>query len=201
MACLSRQEAGSGAGARCWCMERAGGRDQISGSCGVRTFPQGKRAPREEAWEQSSPSFSVNPVFDPAETARKPGSVEPSCLSRLESVPRPNSEAQGALTLGGTGGGPQGTQPGQEVFVCGSDLRPLGLGHRELVGQWDWGQDGASPAGESPQGPGIVGSHPVGSGAQVLPLQGPGHAPIERAKTLLGSKTLSAGLAASCGHL
>lgn len=79
-----------------------GGRDQISGSCRVRTFPQGKRAPRE-AWVQSSPSFSVNPMFDPAEDSKeaRAGGAHLS-VSGTGQSPHPNSEAQEALTLGST---------------------------------------------------------------------------------------------------
>lgn len=116
MACLSRQEAGRGVAGSV-----QGGRDQISGSCGVRTFPQGKRAPGE-AWEQSSPSFAVNPVFDPAEDSKqaRAGGAQLS-VSGTGQSPRPNSEAQGAPTLEGTEGWATGELgQGQEVFVCDS---------------------------------------------------------------------------------
>lgn len=98
-----------------------GGRDQISGNCGVRTYPQGKRAPGG-AWEQSSPSFSVNPVFDPAEDSKeaRAGGAQLS-VSGTGQSPSPNSEAQGALTLGGSEGWASGELgQGQEVFVCDS---------------------------------------------------------------------------------
>lgn len=123
-------------------MERAGRQRPDQWQLRSQDLPQGKRAPRE-AWEQSSPSFSVNPVFDPAEDGKEArvGGAQLS-VSGTGQSPRPNSEAQGALTLGGTEWWATGElSQGQEVFVCGSDLRPLGLGHRELVGQWDWGRD------------------------------------------------------------
>lgn len=94
-----------------------GGRDQISGSCGVRTLPQGKRAPRE-AWEQSSPSFSVNPVFDPAEDSKeaRAGGAQLS-ISGTGQSPTPNSEAQGALTLGALSDGPRGNSAKGRRFL------------------------------------------------------------------------------------
>lgn len=118
MACLSRQEAGSG----------AGGAVLVHGACreaetrsveAVESGPSPRvRGPPEKPRNKAPPLFQLTLCLIQQRTARKPGSVEPSCLSPAQvSPPAPTQRHRELSPWGALSGGPRGNSAKGRRFL------------------------------------------------------------------------------------